>query len=161
MSSAALYEAAIAFLEGDVLATVNQEKPGLLVPGSVTAARAVKKRFARRDKPNAAAVEIVLVRRRDESEGLASDRVVLDFDLRCLVRQKDATEGKQQARLVDDMARALVRRFRRVVDLQLAAPGATFRYSDAQVLHVDEEPDSGELARSVVRLTLTFSEVLA
>jgi len=161
LSSAALYQAAIAFLEGDVLATVNQEQPGLLVPGSVTAARFSRKRFARRDKPNAAAVEVVLIRRREEAEGLASDRVVLDFDLRCLVRQKDATEGKQQARVADDMARALVRRFRRVADLQLAAPGATFRSSDAQVFHVDEEPDSGELARCVVRLTLTFSEALA
>lgn len=161
MSSAALYDAAIAFLEGDVLATVNQEQPGLLVPGSVTAARAVKKRFGRRDKPNAAAIEIVLVRRREEAEGIASDRVVLDFDLRCLVRQKDATEGKKQARLVDDMARALVHRYRRAAELQVAAPGATLRYSDAQVLHVDEEPDSGELARSVVRLSFTFSETLA
>lgn len=161
MSSAALYRAAVAFLEGDVLATVNQEQPGLLAPGSVTAARAAKKRFARRDKSTAAAVEIVLVRRREEAEGLASDRVHLDFDLRCLVRQKDATEGKEQARVVDDMARALVRRFRRVADLPLPAPGVTFRHADAQVLHVDEEPDSGELARSVVRLTLTFSEALS
>ena len=161
MSSAALYEVAVTFLEADVLATVNQEQPGLLGAKAVTAARSAKRRFARRDKSLPAAVEIVFVKRREEAEGLNSDRVHLEFDLRCIVCRKDASEGKQQARVADDMARALVRRFRRATELPLAAPGVAFRSADAAMLHVDEEPDSGEVARSVVHLTLTFSEALA
>src|SRR5205807_223771 len=105
--SAALYEAAVAFMEGDVLAAINQEQPGLLVAGSVTAARSTKGRIARRDKLHAATVEIVLFRRREEAEGIDSDRVILEFDLRCVVRRKDQSEGKDQAQLTADMARAL------------------------------------------------------
>ena len=159
--SAALYEAALAFLEGDVLAAINQEQPGLLAPGSVTAARATKGRFARRDKPHAATVEIVLFRRREEAEGIDSDRVVLELDLRCVVRRKDQSEGKDQAQLTADMARALVRHFRRGTDLNVPVAGATFRHADAVVQRVDDDPSSSELARSIVRLTLTFSEALA
>ena len=162
MSSAALLEAAFTFLEGDVLAAINQEQPGLLAPGSVTAARTTTRhRFVRRDKPNAATVEIALFRRREESEGIGTDRVHLEFDLRCAVRTKDQSEGKAQALLTADMARALVRHFRRVPDVNLQVAGATFRYADAQIFRVDEDPSSGELARSIVRLTLTFSEALA
>lgn len=162
MSSAALLEAAFTFLEGDVLAAVNQEQPGLLVPGSVTAARpATRHRFARRDKPNAATVEIALFRRREESEGIGTDRVLLEFDLRCAVRTKDQSEGKAQAQLTADLARALVRHYRRVSEIALPVAGATLRYADAFVFRVDEDPSSGELARSIVRLTLTFSEALA
>ena len=159
--SAALYEAAVAFLEADVLAAINQEQPALLAPGSVTAARATKGRSVRRDKPHAATVEIVLVRRREEAEGIDSDRVVLELELRCVVRRKDQSEGKDQAQLTADMARALVRHFRRVTDLNVPAAGATFRHADAAVYRVDDDPGSGELARSIVRLTLTFSEALS
>jgi len=159
--SAPLYEAAVAFLERDVLATINSEQPGLLVPGAVTAARLTsKQRFARRDKPHAATVEIVFVKRREDAEGLGSDRVFLEFDLRCLARKKDQSEGREQARLVADMARALVRQYRRRADLQVPVSGAAFRYTDAQLLHVDEDPGSAELARSVVCIALLFSEVL-
>jgi hypothetical protein len=161
MSSAALYEAALAFLEKDVFEAVNQEQPGLLVPGSVTAARATKNRPARRDKPHATTVEIVLAKRREEAEGIGSDRVYLDFDLRCSLRQKDQSEGKEQARLTDEVARALVRHYRRISELPLPVPGASFRYADAHILQVDEDPKPFELARSIVRLTLTFSEVLS
>jgi len=161
VSSAALYEAAASFLEAEVLAAVLSEQPGLLAPGAVTAARSVKHRFARRDKPHPMTVEVVLFRRREEAEGLSSDRVHLDFDLRCIVRQKDQSEGKDQARLAADVARALVRHFRRVAELNVPVAGATLRDADASLLHVDEDPSSGELARSVVRLTLTFSEVLS
>jgi hypothetical protein len=160
MSSAALVEAALAFLPDDVSASVNAEKPGLLVPGAVTAARA-KRRGLRRDKPFAASVEIVLVTRRDEAEGIGVARVNLDFDLRCALRQKDTSEGAAQAAVVEYMARALVRRYEGVSNLPIAAVGASFRYAQAHVRVVDESPEQGELARSVVRLTLTFSEPLA
>ncbi len=159
--SAALYEAAVSFLESEVMAAVNAELPGLLVPSSVTGARATKNRFARRDKPHAATVEVVLFRRREESDGIDTDRVLLELDLRCVVRKKDQSEGKDQAQLTSDMARALVRHFRRVSDLNVPVQGASFRYADAFVLRVDEDPSSGELARSIVRLTLTFSEELS
>jgi hypothetical protein len=162
VSSAALHEAALAFLEADVRAAIEGEQPGLLAQGAVTAARvASRQRFARRDKPHAASIEIVFVRRREEAEGIGSDRVFLEFDLRCLARKKDQSEGREQTRIVSDMARALVRRYRRRADLVLSVPGATFRYADAHILHVDEDPSSGELARSVVRVVLLFSEVLA
>ena len=160
MTAAALYDAAVAFLEADVLAAVNAEQPGLLAAGSVTAARLTKNRFARRDKPHAATVEIVLFRRREETEGIGSDRVHLDFDLRCIVRRKDQSEGKEQARTADEIARAIVRRYRRTADLQLPVTGAALRYTDAHLLHVDDEPASGEVTRAVTRLTLTFSEAL-
>jgi hypothetical protein len=161
VSSAALYEAAVAFLEADVLNAINLEQPGLMAPGSVTAARSTRHRFARRDKPHPVAVEIVLFRGREESEGMDSDRVVFELDVRCVVRRKDQSEGKEQAQLTADMARALVRHYRRVSDLSVPVAGAAFRYADAQIFRVDEDPSSGELACSVVRLTLTFSEVLA
>jgi len=162
VSSAAITEAALAFLEADAQAAINAEQLGLLAPGAVTAARlASKPRFARRDKPHAATVEVVLVRRREEAEGIGSDRVFLEFDLRCVVRRKDQSEGREQARVVGDMARALVRRYRRQAELAIPISGAVFRYADARLLHVDEDPASGELARSVVHVVLLFSEVLA
>lgn len=160
MSAAALYDAAVAFLEADVFAAVNGEQPGLLAPGSVTGARSTKSRIARRDKLHAATVEIALFRIREEADGIDTDRVHLDFDLRCVVKRKDQSEGKEQARTADAIARTIVRHYRRVAGLQLPVPGATFRSADAQVLRVDDEPASGEVVRSVVRLTLTFSEAL-
>lgn len=149
MSAAALYEAALAFLELDLRATVNQEQPDLLEAGSVTAARATKTRIARRDKPHAATLEIVLSRRREEPEGIDTDRVHLDFDVRCLLRKKDQSEGGELARLAEDVARALVRRYRRIADMPVPVLGATFRYVDAFVLRVDDDLRSGELVRSV------------
>src|SRR5262245_50032995 len=99
MTAAAIYEASAVFLEADVLATVNGAYAGLLAPGAVTAARSSHAKLARRDKPHATTVEIVYVARREKPEGLDQDRVELDFDLRCTVRRKDQSAGKDQARL--------------------------------------------------------------
>lgn len=161
MPSAAIYDAAIAFLESDIITGINAEQSGLMVAGSVTTARRGDAR-PRRDKQYPASVEIVPADERPaRMDGLGWELVELAFDLRCSLRRKSKSEGKDQLDVVEDMARSLERRYRGVSNLTINPAGATFRHSWAQLTAVDTTPEKSEWTHAVVRLSLRFSEAQA
>jgi hypothetical protein len=160
--SAALYEAAVAFLDGDqgdVRTAVNAEIAGLLVSGSVTVARATKTRQQRRENAPPLTVEIVPLGPWPAREvGIGFEERDLVFELKTTLRRKDQSAGRTQLSSVGEVARVLVARYQAMSDLSLSVAGASFRRSVAELLEIDEAPESHELARSVVRLTLTFTQ---
>ncbi len=162
MSKDSLYEAALTFLEGDqgdVLAAVNAELPGTLGPGSVTAARATRTRQQRRENAPPLTVEIVPVGPWPAREvGIGFEERDLVFELKTTLRRKDLSAGRAQLASVGEVARVLVEHYRARSNLALAAKDALFRFSSAEVLEIDQVQDSHEIARSVVRLTLTFTQ---
>lgn len=192
MASAAIYNALAAFLDGDagdVASTINAEQTGLLVSGAVTMARTHSKSAPRRLNPPSVSVEIVP---RGESTpkavGIGYEEVTHAIDLECSVRRKDLPQGKNQLQTVEDMARALVRRYRLVSNLSTASPGrssffgpfwprpwflgpfwgfwgasssAIFVRSDAIRVALDTDPEAAERIRAVVRVSFTFIEALA
>jgi len=160
--SAPLYEAAIAFLDGDqgdVRTSVNAEFPGLLVAGSVTVARAAKTRQQRRENAPPLTLEIVPQGPWPAREvGIGFEERDLVFELKTTLKRKDQSAGRVQLSLVGEVARVLVARYQAMSNLDLPVTGAFFRRSSAEILEIDEAPESHELARSVVRLTLTFTQ---
>ncbi len=160
--SAQLYDAVATFLEGDqgdVRATLNAELPGALGPGSVTVARSAKTRQQRRENAPPLTVEIVPTGPWPAREiGIGWEERDLVFELKTTLRRKDSSAGRAQVSVVGVVARALVSRYAGMSNLKIPAPGAVFRRSAAELLAIDEVPESHELARSVVRLTLTFTQ---
>ncbi len=160
--SAALYEAVVAFLDGDqgdVRTAVNAELPGLLAPGAVTVARATKTRQQRRENAPAVTVEIVPNGPWPAREiGIGYEERDLVFELKTTLRRQDSSAGRSQLSVVGAVARVLVARYAAMSNLKIAVSGAVFRRSAADLLEIDEVPESHELARSVVRLTLTFTQ---
>jgi len=160
--SAQLYEACIAFLsgdQGDVLTAVNAEIPGVLVPGSVTVARAAKTRQQRRENAPAVTVEIVAIGHWPAREiGIGFEERDVVLELKTTLRRKDTSAGAAQLSVVGAVARVLVARYQAVSNLKIAAQGASFRRGLAELLEIDEVPESYELARSVVRATFTFTQ---
>jgi hypothetical protein len=164
MAGADLYGAAISFLDGnsgDVFATINAAFPSTLVAGSVTASRGGKGPAPRNPTVAASSVEIVPAGRVERPIGIGFVEVDLTFDLRCTVRRKDTPAGKTQLQAANNLALALRNRYAGVSNLSLTVSGATFRRSTCSVTSIDEIPESSELARSVARLVLTFTEDLA
>ena len=160
--SAQLYAAVAAFLEGDqgdVQATVNAELPNLLGKGAVTVARAARTRQQRRENAPPVTVEIVPTGPWPAREiGIGWEERDLVFELKTTLRRQDSSAGRAQLSVVGVAARALVVRYSGMSNLKLAAPDAVLRRASAELLTIDEVPESHELARSVVRLTLTFTQ---
>jgi hypothetical protein len=160
--SAQLYEALVTFLEGDqgdVAQAVNAEIPGLLAQGAVTVARAAKTRQQRRENAPAVTVEIVPIGPWPAREiGIGYEKRDLVFELKTTLRRKDSSAGRAQLSAVGEVARALVGRYQAVSNLRIAVSGAFFRRSSAELLELDEVPESHELARSVVRVVFTFTQ---
>jgi len=160
--SAELYEAAVSFLDGDqgdVRTAVNAEIPGLLAPGSVTVARATRTRQQRRENAPPLTVEIVPLGPWPAREiGIGFEERDVVFELKTTLRRKDQSAGVTQLSVVGEVARALVARYQAISNLNLTVTGASFRRSTAELLEIDEAPESHELARSVVRATFTFTQ---
>ena len=160
--SAQLYEAAVLFLDGDqgdVRTAVNAEVPGLLAPGSVTVARAAKTRQQRRENAPPLTVEIVPMGPWPAREvGIGFEERDLVFELKTTLKRKDQSAGRAQLSLVGEVARVLVARYQAMSNLPVTVTGAFFRRASAEILEIDEAPESHELARSVVRLTLAFTQ---
>jgi hypothetical protein len=157
-----LYDAAVAFLDGDqgdVRTTVNTAIPGVLAPGSVTVARASKTRQQRRENAPPVTVEIVPTGPWPAREiGIGWEERDLVFELKTTLRRKDSSAGRDQISIVGAIGRALVARYQAMSNLKIPVTGAVFRCSLAELLVIDEVPESYELARSVVRLTITCTQ---
>jgi hypothetical protein len=160
--SAQLYEAVVAFLEGDqgdLRTSVNADIPNQLAPGAVTVARAAKTRQQRRENAPPLTIEIVPIGpwpAREVGIGFEERDVVLE--LKTTLRRKDQSAGANQLSVVAAVGRALVARYQAVSNLKVVVQGAVFRRSMAELLSVDEVPESHELARSVVRVVFTFTQ---
>jgi hypothetical protein len=165
MASADLYGACISFLvgdSGDVRAAVNAEQPALLGLGSVLETRAIRSKAPRQPNPPPLAVEITLHEEADRVVGVGWSARDLVFDLTTCLRRKDRV-GANQAATLNKVTRALLARYRNVSNLALTVTDpvgnlATFVRSDAVLRSPDDDPDSDELARAVVRATFTFLE---
>jgi len=157
------YTTAIAFLVGDggdIRAKVNAEQENLLPAGSVIAARFERHRAQRRENAPTPTIEVVLATPPISRKiGVGVRERDLAFDLRITARLKAGSDGATQAALVQKIVRALLYRY--VGATNLAISGVHFRRSHAEVTAADDVPASSELIRSVVRLTLTFSDVEA
>jgi hypothetical protein len=160
--SAQLYEAAVAYLDGDqgdVRTAVNAELPGLLAPGAVTVARAAKTRQQRRENAPPVTIEIVPTGPWPAREiGIGFEERDLVFELKTTLRRKDSSAGRSQLSVVGAVARVLVARYASMSNLKIALQDAVFRRSSADLLEIDEVPESHELARSVVRVVFTFTQ---
>ncbi len=159
--SASLYETALSFLEGDqgdVRQAVNAQLPGALGLGSVVTARATRARQQRRENAPSLTIEIVPVAPWAAREiGIGYEERDLVFELKTTLRRKDLSAGRAQLATVGEIARALVARYDARSNLTLLAQNAALRYARAELVEIDDAPESHELARSVVRLTLTFT----
>lgn len=163
MASAAIWDALETFLETDVLASVNAEQPGALVAGAVTVARESTGPGGRQDKAPALSVEIVKQSEREEVIGVG---VVLLHQVLALVvvlRKKDKRRGKAQVNRIDDITRAIKRRYHEASSLVIPVAGdlATFRYSEVGEVQVDTNPDGEDIAVALVPVTFSFTEELA
>jgi hypothetical protein len=181
VSSAPSYDAAVAFLIEDVATTIQAEQPSLgLEADAVVVARASRGSWPRRSNPRPISVEIVP---RGEvpvkAVGIGYDEIGQVFDLLCHVRRKAKAQGDELLDVAEDMARALAYRYRLRSDLEvgslssycgpyftrpycsvpyfgLGAVAARFLRCDAKRVELDPDPDAGELARAVTRVTFTF-----
>jgi hypothetical protein len=164
MASAALYAAVLAFLSGnsgDLLTSVNADiGGGTLAAGSVNAMR----EFAAGPRdPNLPNVSVEIVRgpggnERDVGIGWVETDVILD--LYCTVRKKDLPKGQSQLAILDNLTRAIRRRYRGVSNLSITATGATFLVAGAEIREHDVKSETENPARAVVRATFTFLEAL-
>lgn len=172
MASADLAGAVLTFLgdngntPGDLRNSINNEINALLGNGCVVVTRAGRsgQRLPRRDPATGAQVEIVLVstpRGRVVGIGMQERDVVVD--VKFTYTKKDTFQGFNQLTQAKDVARAVVARYDGMsfLTIPVASNLGTFRRSRAEVLEIDEIPDSSELIRSVVRLTFTFTEAMA
>lgn len=165
MSSAAIYHALIAFLDGDsgdVRSAINAEQPSLLAAGSVGTSRAPRNKAGTR-RLNAPPVCVEIVPRGESPSkvvGIGIEELVHVLDLECNVRRKSIATGKSQLDSVENMTRALIRRYRGVSNLaiDLAGTGVYFLRSDAMRVEVDQIPEASERIRAVVRVSFTFLE---
>lgn len=162
MASAASFDACITFLDGDagdVRTTINAEQTGLLVAGSVTTARSPRGAGTRKANAFPVSVEVAPVGPSTaKAIGIGMEEVSHSFDLECSVRKKSLT-GKEQIDQVEDMCRALIRRYRGVTDLDFSFdPTVTFVSADAQRTAIDTDPEAAERIRAVTRVTFTFLE---
>lgn len=161
MSSAALWTAVAAWLvgdSGDVRTTVNAEQTGLLVAGSVYAAREAAGAAARKANALPLAVEVELLRRASRVVGIGFEEVDLVVGLSIRLRKKATTPGATQLSVVESVARALARRYAGATNLGITVTGATFVRAAAEVTDLDVEPDEGELEAGLVTATFTFLE---
>lgn len=161
MASAAIWDALSAWLVTDIRTGVNAEQTNALVAGSVFIARRSTSLGARDPSTYPLSVAIVLRGRRPEADGTGWDLVHVDVDLEIVLRRKDLAKGSSQVNTIEDVVRALERRYRNVSSLAIVVTGATFRRSDARLLELDERPEAGELARAVMRATFSFNEPFA
>lgn len=158
MASSAIYDACLTFLESDVRTTVNAEQSNLLVSGSVFASRG----RARKPVTYSTTVQIVPVDDVSTREvGLNLEEIDQAFELVCTVRRKATADGASPMNVAEDVARALHRRYSRVSNLAIAPSNATLVASRSERRSINEDPEAGEVVRSVVRVTLTFTEDLA
>lgn len=165
MSSAALWDALAAFLAhdtnaGSVRVAVNAEQTNALAEGSVYVARRAQGAAARRVNALPLAVELVLADRRERVVGIGGAEVDLTVALSIKLRRKSTSPGATQVDVVEDVARALVRRYQLATNLGITVAGATFLRSTAEVEELDAEPDEGELQAASVRAVFTFLEPL-
>lgn len=163
MASANLLGAVTTFLagdSGDLRTAVNTEQAALLGAGSVYVARENgHARGPRFDKAKAIVVELVPQappRPREIGIGVKERSVVLHAEI--TARQPDGVKGANQITTADKAARAIVARYDGVSAFTITATGATFARSEAEVIDVDEVPDSHALVRAVVRLEFAFIE---
>lgn len=163
-TSSAIQSACETFLATDVRAAVNHEQAGLLVAGSVYVSRAPRGAdpATRQNNPFPVVVEIVKAGPwPSRVVGIGLEEVDAVFDLYVTATRKATADGKTQADLVRDVARAIVRRYRGASNLEITASGATFRRSSAEDRKPDEIPQAAEVVRGVVRVVLTFTEAMA
>ena len=161
MASAAIWAAVTTFLEADIITGVNAEQTGALVAGSVTTARAPRGSSPRRANAFPLSVEIVPVTPWPRRElGPDDEEVVVLADLHIDLRSKALAQGKTQLTTVENVARALARRYQGRSNLAITISGATFVDASAEVRALDDVSEA-ELERAVVRLALTFTEALA
>lgn len=159
--SAALWTAVASFLvgdSGDVRTTVNAEQTGLLVSGSVYAAREAYGAAGRKTNALPLAVEVELLRRASRVVGIGFEEVDLVVGLSIRLRKKSPPTGSTQLSVVESVARALARRYAGATNLSVSASGATFVRAAAEVTDLDVEPDEGELEAGLVAATFTFLE---
>ena len=161
MSSAAVYAACATFLETDVRTGVNAEQTGALVAGSVKTTRRPRGSTPRVANAFPLSVEIVpQARAPGRAIGPTHEECDYTFDLEINLRRKALPTGATQLATVEDVARALIRRYQAATGLSITATGATFRRA-ACFLQAFEDGSDAELERALVRLTLTFTEALA
>ena len=145
---------------GDVRRAVNADRPDALDADAVVFARDNRGRQQRR--ANAPALNIEIVPRPGgppRSVGIGWQERDVVVDLKCTAKRKAPAAGEEQLDLVADVARILERRYHGRTRLDLADPGtAKFRYSLAELVEIDDVPESSELARSIVRVAFTFAE---
>lgn len=163
-TSSGIQAACETFLATDVRAAVDHEQTGLLVSGSVYVSRAPRGGSEPTRQVNAFPIVVEIVKAGpwpSRVVGVGLEEVDAVFDLYVTARRKATADGKAQADLVRDVARAIVRRFRGATNLEITATGATFRRATAEDRRPDELPASGEVVRGVVRVVLTFTEAQA
>lgn len=162
MASADLYTPSVTFLAGDagdVRGAINAEQPGIMGLGSVPITRPNRGEIPRQRNALPLTVEVIRAptppAARQVGPGWKERDVV--FELAIALRQKDLTGSVQRVTL-EQVMRALVARYDGLTNLAIAPSGATFVRSSAEVTSADENTESAELARAVVRITLTFVE---
>ncbi len=150
----------LAGASGDVRASVNAELPNALDEAAVVFARDHRGRQQRRSKAPALNIEIV-PRPASPPRPIGIGWVERDvaLDMKATLRGKATAAGEEQLDQVEAVAAILERRYHGRTRLDLPST-ASFRHSVAEVTDVDEVPESSEIARSVVRVTFTFTESL-